>query len=409
MVGGNKRVGSNDRVSDQSPRGDRAPSERVDLCECSQAAESPELARALELVQRIGEISIPQTEIDGARERVRARVFTAIAAQVRGDTTEEIGIGCDAALLDEDESLDISATVVSSLRVHPCRAHAVAVRQQAGAVAARRRAPPRAVFVAAAVLVLGLTGLLAASHAAATALPGAPLYSLKRGEEWLALRTAWSDTRRGEVLSEIAHQRLGEAQAEAAAGNAPEVSALTVELDDTMRALIDLTVRMDRHHEYTGAVTAALSQTFADERVALAQAVQQGQTALVQSLTSAAQDQQQELAAANLSLPSTTQPVTPVPSSASPTTTPQTTPTPTGSGQPVTPSGPTQGQGSGQGLGGPSGSASGSGSSGTGRGGSQGLGPTGLPPSGVAGTPTPTPTPTPVPGPYGPFGARRMI
>lgn len=396
MVGESEHVSTNDRVNGESLRSDRERAGWADMRRGDSAlAGPPELARALELVERIGDVPIPQAEIDAARERVRARVFAAIAAQARGDDAEEIAGACDTIASDGHLLLDISDTDLAAVRI-PRRRDRPA------------RSPRRALVVAAAVLVVGLTGLLAASNAAA-ALPGAPLYGLKRGEEWLAVRTAWSDTRQGEVLSQIARQRLAEAQAEAAAGNASEVSALTAQLDGTMRALISLTALMGRRHENTGAVAAALSQTLADERAALAHAVQQGQTVLVQSLTSAAQDQQQAMVAADLSSPSSPPTVVSRPGASSPNPSPQLTPTSSGSGPPISPVGPAQGQGSGQGLGVPAGPPAGGWSGSSGRGGNQGAGPTGQPTSGVFGTPTAAPTPTPMPGPYGPFGARRMM
>lgn len=39
---------------------------------------APELARALRLVQRLGDIPLPSAEVEAARLRVRARVFAAI-------------------------------------------------------------------------------------------------------------------------------------------------------------------------------------------------------------------------------------------------------------------------------------------------------------------------------------------
>ena len=50
------------------------------------------------------------------------------------------------------------------------------------------------------------------SMLATTALPSSPLYTVKRGEEWIAYQTAWSPARRGEVLLLAASRRLNEAQ-----------------------------------------------------------------------------------------------------------------------------------------------------------------------------------------------------
>lgn len=388
-------MSTNNRDYDDAPRDEEEWVEWVNTCDDLDPGDPPELVRALRLARRLGDVSISQSEIETARVRVRARVFAAIAAQEQGlSAAEEIaepcaGTGTGTVAL---RSSDDSAPVLADACARPRRSRA----------ATPRRAPPRRVmYVAAAVLALGLTGLLAASHMAAASLPGSPLYGLKRGEEWLGLRTAWSDTRRGEVLGEIAHQRLGEAQAEAHKGDSAEVYALTGELDTTMRALIRLVAQMSRHHENTGSVAAALTHLLADERAALAQAQLQGQTVLAQSLTSAAQDQQQALTAANLTVPSTSPAVTPY--SANPTPSPNQT----GSGQQ-----PTGSNGAGQGASG----AAGSGSSGTtgapgtaGQGGSQGTGPAGQPPGGASGTTTPPPPPPPPPRPIGPFGTRHMM
>ena len=239
-----------------------------------------------------------------------------------------------------------------------------------------RRGSRRAILVVAAALVLSLIGLLTALQAAGPALPGAPLYGLKRGEEWIALATARSDTRRGEVLGEIAHQRLAEARAEATAGNAVEVHVLMAELNSTMRALIGLTAQMDARHEDSGVVTAALSQTLADEHTALVAALRQGQTVLAQSLSSAAAEQQQAISAAKLTLPLA--PPGPLPSA---TGSPPSRPTP--SGPPSGKTGSSQGNHSSSSSN--NGSGNGPGSSGNGQGqsgqhGNQGGGPSRQPP-----------------------------
>ena len=50
------------------------------------------------------------------------------------------------------------------------------------------------------------------SMLSASALPSSPLYTVKRGEEWIAYQTAWSEERRGDVLLLAANRRLEESK-----------------------------------------------------------------------------------------------------------------------------------------------------------------------------------------------------
>lgn len=388
---------------DDDPRRIRPFGPRAESCDEGAdegaASESPELAHALRLAQRLGEMPVPLAEIEAARERVRVRVFAAIATQYDTLRASAHAAERDAELRAPGTARTeaVSARAHGGVRIYP---------RHVGASMARQRKPRRALYVATAALALGLTGLLAASQAAGTSLPGSPLYGLKRGEEGIALSTAWSDARRGEVLSEIAQQRLAEARAEAAAGNAVEVHALTAELDTTMRTLIGLAARMDAQHEDSGTVAAALSRTLADERAALIAALRQGQTVLVQSLSSAAQDQQQAISAANLSLPSTQPGAVPAASpvfTSSPTPTPAVSPTPTPNSPPTGTSEPGQS--------GNPGSSTGSGTrpirgmpGNNGQSGNRGGGPSGLPAGGSSGASVLPPPPAAL----GPLAGRHV-
>lgn len=73
-----------DRVLDDYPRGGREEEYRADAGDERATASSSALARALRLVQRLGSMPVAATEIEAACERVRARVFAAIAAQHDG-------------------------------------------------------------------------------------------------------------------------------------------------------------------------------------------------------------------------------------------------------------------------------------------------------------------------------------
>src|SRR5260221_1193733 len=112
----------------------------------------------------------------------------------------------------------------------------------------------RSIALAAAVLLVCALGIWQTLNAAGAALPDSPLYAIKRGTEWIALASAWSDQRRGEVLASIAAQRLAEARAAGARPDDALVRALAGELNPTMRALISLTTRMKARHEHTTAV-----------------------------------------------------------------------------------------------------------------------------------------------------------
>lgn len=285
------------------------------------------------LVGAIRQIHLSEHEIEGARERVRDRLTHAMLGDI------VIGRQSDAPR--------------SWLKwwVQGTRNW---TRAPLGRRARRLSRPALAI---AALFILATAGW-GASLAAASALPGSPLYGLKRGEEWIQLTTAFSDSQRGEVLGSLARRRLAEAEAAAAVGDSAEVQVLTSELDATMHDLIHLTVVMKTKHEDISGVSGVLSQTLRAENDALGAAQRRGEVVLAQSLISVAHSQQQAIQANALSLPtSSVLPAAPVmPTAAA---------TPTGIGTPSVGVGSSTQLGSGASSGSTGTGASSSGTSGT--------------------------------------------
>jgi len=160
---------------------------------------------------------------------------------------------------------------------------------------------------AAAVLLIGVLVGTGASTVAASALPGSPLYSLKRGEEWLALHTAWSDEREGQVLLTIASHRLDELRQLAVRNNA-EALRLTSELDSTMRQAIHLAATMNAMGEDSGRIAAGLAHTLDIESETQRAAQANGQPDLARALQNATDGEQQAIHDQHLVLPDTNQP-----------------------------------------------------------------------------------------------------
>lgn len=154
----------------------------------------------------------------------------------------------------------------------------------------------------AAALLIGVLVSMGASTAAASALPGSPLYGLKRGEEALALRTAWSDERKGQVLLTIASHRLDEVRRLAGRNNA-EALRLTSELDATIHEAIRLVVAMNAKGEDSGRIAAGLAHTL-DVESATQRAVRaNGPPDLAQALQKAADGEQQAIHDQHVVLP----------------------------------------------------------------------------------------------------------
>jgi uncharacterized protein DUF5667 len=157
-------------------------------------------------------------------------------------------------------------------------------------------------LASAAVLLIGLLVGMGASTAAASALPGSPLYGLKRGEEALALRTAWSDERRGLVLLTIASHRLDEVR-RLAGRNEAEALRLTSELDATIHATIRLVVAMNARGEDSGQIAAGLARTLDMESETLRTAQANGQPDLARALQNATDGEQQAIHDQHVVLP----------------------------------------------------------------------------------------------------------
>lgn len=164
------------------------------------------------------------------------------------------------------------------------------------------RRAQRWMLAGAAVLLLGLLMGVGASTVAASALPGSPLYGVKRGEEWLALHTAWSDERKGQVLLTIAAHRLDEVR-RLAGRNDAEALRLTSELDATMRETIRLVVTMNTKGEDSGRITAGLARAL-DMESEMQQATQaNGQSDVARALRNAADSEQQAIHDQHVVLP----------------------------------------------------------------------------------------------------------
>jgi Domain of unknown function (DUF5667) len=119
-----------------------------------------------------------------------------------------------------------------------------------------------AAIAAAALLAFGLAGW-GAGRVAAAALPGDPLYGVKRAQEWVAYTTAPSDERRGVVLAATADHRLSEAASESVLGHQQLASSLVAEFDGDMRQAIALSAAMAAHGENNRMVLAAVASELA--------------------------------------------------------------------------------------------------------------------------------------------------
>lgn len=223
----------------------------------------------LSLVSALRRCHVSSNETDVARQRVHALLMNAIASDNARDEST------DAA---------VPTPIMSSSRQRGRSVH--------GWV--------RAAAAAAALLTVGGLGGWQVSHAAASANPGSPMYSVKRLEERVSLDTAWSDQRRGQVLATIADHRLSEMTYEAGLRNQPLVRSLANEYDGAMRSLIDLTATMQRHHENTSVILAALSRELRAETNAMRSAQMSGDTVLSQALALSAQTQRDAISAESL-------------------------------------------------------------------------------------------------------------
>jgi uncharacterized membrane protein YgcG len=288
-------------------------------------------------------MGLPEQQVAGARARVRLTVLTAIAADLVATPIQP-----------GEPSMPIRGSASSSGAGSP----------QRRSVRPRLRVPHPPALVAAALILFALLGGWIASKAAANALPSSPLYGLKRVDEGLALATARSDQRRGDVLLMMAGRRLIEIRAEARGGDVAAARALAADFDATMHDVIRLTAAMQTRHEDTHRITAGLAHTLAAENETIRTAQQSGQTIVAQTLATAAQNQEIAIQASSVMLP----PVSSARPGAAPTAgttsaaagaTPPSTPTPA---PPVSAGAPPTGStGSSSGGGGDSGGKSGPG------------------------------------------------
>lgn len=226
----------------------------------------------LRLVGALRNMQAPHDEMRDARARVLVRL--------RGEMASTSADG------DADTLVKTALPVPVSRRRRP-----------------RTRRLARVALVAAAILLLACTAGWQISTAAASALPGSPLYGIKRGEETLVLDMAWSDQRRGEVLAVIADHRLSEMRAEAALQNDALVHSLAREFDSTMHQLISLTATMAARHEDTTVVAAVLGHELNAEYVALNTAMRNGDVILAQTLTATVQSERAAIQNSHITLP----------------------------------------------------------------------------------------------------------
>ena len=254
----------------------------VSTCADHYQPDNPDVVADLRLAQHLQRVQLPEHEVATARARIRLTVFTAIEADLAA-TPGRAG-----------HDLAPRSPSAESSHVEPPRRHALGPRLLL---------PHPSALLAAALILFALLGAWLASNAAANALPGSPLYGLKRAEEGIALATAWSDQRHGDVLLTMADRRLIEIRAKARGGGVAEVRTLAAEFDATMRDLIQLTATMQTHHEDSHRIAAGLVHVLAAENQAIRSAQQSGQTIIAQTLAAAAQDQQLAIQASNVTLP----------------------------------------------------------------------------------------------------------
>ena len=223
-------------------------------------------------------------------------------------------------------------------------------RPVASLMARRQRQRWLPMAVCAAMVALVLMGAWALTAASSEALPGSPLYGVKRADEDFQLRIAWSSQMRSQTLAVIAVRRLEEARAEAARGDNSQALALMNESDIATRQLIDLAITLQRDHQNDIVVQNALATTLRAEYDALHQAQSDGQTALALALSASVANQQQALSDSDIENPphATPSPNSP-PGASHPPQSPHATPSarPSPAAHP-TPSGhPTPGSGNG--------------------------------------------------------------
>lgn len=305
-----------DALLNDATSGKRTPEECLALCE----TQNPELVSSLKFALLVQTVALDDSERELARATVHQRL-TAVLDSVETTRAER------------------PSDVISPAR--GTRRHMMWMRQLA------------VVAAALAFVVLGTWQLTAA---AANALPGSPLYAIKRADENVELTFAWSNQMRGEVLAQIAMHRLNEARAEATSHHTAHAVALMGESNAATQQLIDLAIATKTKTAHDGTITDSLTKTLESEYAALAQAQSDGQTWLAQLLIRNVSDQQSALSAGNISIPvagapTLTAPIAPIrvvptpPAAATPHPTPR--PTPPTKSTPDSNGGDSSGQGHG--------------------------------------------------------------
>src|SRR5215813_5685609 len=212
------------------------------------------------LARALRELSLPPGEVAAAREQVWTRLLEDMARERPSRT----------------------ATVRTDSQTRASRPPDP--RAWRGSASRSDRKLVRSLLLIAAMLLMFVATGVGVSLASASAPPSSPLYGIKRAEEWLALHTAGSDQRRGDILLAIASRRLSEAQAESDANHNASVRSLVQELDGTVTDVIDLALVMTSRHEDVTVVTAGLERILDDEDAAQSRAQKRGHQALATAL-----------------------------------------------------------------------------------------------------------------------------
>jgi hypothetical protein len=208
-------------------------------------------------------------------ERRRAREFAELLEDSRPATGHEL------------ESLVALAASLRPAQFTPRAEFRASLREQLVAQAAARPvpaarapvAPPqrrhRLRTAAASIVVVSLVGGVGAAAASTHALPGDPLYGLKRSIESAQLHFAHSDLARGRALLDQANHRLSEAEDLAASDDArtPETKArIATAIADLTTATLSATKAFDDSYADTGdlATLVELNRFVVDQQARLA-------------------------------------------------------------------------------------------------------------------------------------------
>ena len=321
-----------DNLLDDVAAGRRTPAECLSLCQESH----PELVSSLELALALHDS--PRDGLDNA---------DVASAQQR------IWLSLEAAF---DDNMECPEVPIVRWRIPSITSITVFQRRQRWLT----------LVACAAMFLLLLMGGWALTNASAGALPGSPLYAMKRANEDFHLRIAWSSQMRSQMLAQIAANRLAEARAEAARHNNAQALSLMKESDEATAQLINLAITLRSRHEDDTDVQRALATTLRAEYDALTQAQSDGQSAFAQALSLSVADQRQVMSASNMAPPTS---AAPIPSAPTPMPTVATQPAhatpaahPTPPAHPTPSAHPTPGSGNGRGSGNGSNDGNGSGS-----------------------------------------------